>query len=251
MDERRDARTGPPLDVLALVGHDLLLVCDADGLISWANESAERTLGAHRFRPFSELVPPYAVSKAMRFLTEARQHQTDMWEMIFASDDDLLILALYGAPYDGGAVVAATRLPQGYLAMHQQLSTALNETATLHREAVRRSHELAATYAHLQEANKHLAEQARLEGVILAARELAHVLNNDLTVPVGLVDVLLEETDLPLRVATPLQAIAEGLESALQHIDQFRQVLRVSIKETPVGPALDLERSTQHDVRPA
>src|SRR5205823_4275032 len=43
-------------------------------------------------------------------------------------------------------------------------------------------------------------DQARLDGVRLAAREMAHLLNNDLAVAVGLVELLQGRSDLPPRL---------------------------------------------------
>jgi hypothetical protein len=232
---------------VATVGHDLLWVCDADGRIVWANASAEDTLGARRLRPFAELVAPYAMTKAAAFLVEARLRQTEAWELIFSCDDEPVVLALYGAPYNDGAIVAASRLPQGYVMMHEQLTAALNAVATLHRAADGGRLELATAYAALQGANERLAERSRLEGVVLAARELAHVLQNDLTVPVGEVDMLRDEPSLPPLVAQSLATIAAGMDAAARHVEQFQQVLRVTIKDTPVGPSLDLDRSTRRD----
>jgi hypothetical protein len=247
LSERGVAQGPPPSQVLATVGHDLLWVCDADGRITWANEAAEDTLGASPFRPLAELVAPYAMAKAVRFLAEARLHRTEAWEMIFSCDDEPLVLALYGAPYNGGAIVAASRLPQGYVVMQEQLTASLNTVATLHREAERHRLELATAYANLREANEQLAGRSRLEGVVLAARALAHLLGNDLALPVGEVDMLRADPSLPPTVAASLATIAAGLDAAAQHVEQFQTVLRVTVKETPIGPSLDLDRSTRRD----
>jgi hypothetical protein len=64
-----------------------------------------------------------------------------------------------------------------------------------------------------------LGDKACLEGVALAARALAHLLGNDLTVPVGEVDMLREPPSLLLSVATALRTIAAGLNAAAQHVE--------------------------------
>ncbi len=90
--------------------------------------------------------------------------------------------------------------------------------------------------------------EARLEGVLLAARELAHLVNNSLVLPVGNLDILLRDPDLPGFCRRLVQEIAEGLGEVTDHIDRFQQVARVETKPTPFGPALDLARSVQRDV---
>ena len=86
-------------------------------------------------------------------------------------------------------------------------------------------------------------EQARLEGVQLAAREMAHLLNNDLAVAVGLVELLQQRPDLPPHLRELLDEAAGSLDSAAHHISDFQSVVRVATKETPAGRSLDLERS--------
>ena len=86
-------------------------------------------------------------------------------------------------------------------------------------------------------------EQARLEGVQLAAREMAHLLNNDLAVAVGLIELLQERPDLPPHLRDLLDEAAGSLDSAAHHISDFQSVVRVATKETPAGWSLDLERS--------
>jgi DNA-binding response OmpR family regulator len=86
---------------------------------------------------------------------------------------------------------------------------------------------------------------ARLEGVRLAARELAHLLNNELAVAVTSVDMLLHRADLIPDVREQIGEVATYLDAAVRYVAQFQQVVRVETKATPVGPALDLHRSTQ------
>jgi hypothetical protein len=88
-----------------------------------------------------------------------------------------------------------------------------------------------------------LRDEARLEGVHLAAREIAHLLNNDLAVAVGLVDLLETQAELPPDLRALLQAASDSLDAATRHIQQLQSVERVVVKETPAGQSLDLERS--------
>jgi signal transduction histidine kinase len=88
-----------------------------------------------------------------------------------------------------------------------------------------------------------LLDEARLEGVRLAAREIAHLLNNDLAVAVGLVDLLQDRLELPPHLMELLHGAALSLDSAARHVEDLQGVVRVVIKETPAGESLDLERS--------
>ena len=88
-------------------------------------------------------------------------------------------------------------------------------------------------------------ERAQLVAVTLAARELAHVLNNDLALPVGALELLKEDPALLPHLRQIVEEAGAGLASAAGHVRRLQQVVRIQTKETPVGPALDLERSAE------
>jgi PAS domain S-box-containing protein len=87
--------------------------------------------------------------------------------------------------------------------------------------------------------------EGRLEGVTLAARDLAHILNNDLSIGVAALDLLQQRGRLQLDLAELVRDAAEALQHAAQHVEKLQRVVRIETRETPVGPALDLERSIQ------
>ncbi|MFN8636788.1 MAG: response regulator [Chloroflexota bacterium] len=87
-------------------------------------------------------------------------------------------------------------------------------------------------------------ERAQLVAVTLAARELAHVLNNDLALPVGALELLREDPGLLPHLRQIVEEAGAGLAAAAGHVRRLQQVVRIQTKETPVGPALDLERSS-------
>lgn len=88
-------------------------------------------------------------------------------------------------------------------------------------------------------------ERAQLEAVTLAAREVAHVLNNDLALPVGAFEMLQDDPALPAHLHDLVEGSAEGLNAAVDHVRRLQQIVRFERKETPVGPALDLDRSVR------
>ncbi len=236
----------PPAAQLLEVASDLFLSCDGEGRITWSDQRAQDTLDVRPGRLFLDLVAAFNRGKAEWFLKEARDHRTDTVELIFSAGGELVLLALRGGPHQQGVLISANRLPQTYVALHEQLTATLNEIAALHRESTRRQHELVATNVALERATEALMAQARLEGVVLSARELAHVLNNDLTVPVIMLDLLHNHEDVPPTLVPTLDAIASGLDIVSQHVSQFLKVVRVVIKETAQGPALDLGLSSAH-----
>jgi signal transduction histidine kinase len=104
----------------------------------------------------------------------------------------------------------------------------------------RADHEGASPFGVLE---SRLRDEARLEGVRLAAREVAHLLNNDLAIALGCLELLQAETDLPSHLLDLLRGASRSLDGAARHVEQLQGVERVVVKETPAGPSLDLERS--------
>jgi signal transduction histidine kinase len=88
-----------------------------------------------------------------------------------------------------------------------------------------------------------LRDEARLEGVRLAAREMAHLLNNDLAVAVGYVDLIQAQIDLPPHLLDLLRGASRSLHAATRHVQQMQAIVQVVVKDTPAGQSLDLERS--------
>jgi PAS domain S-box-containing protein len=84
----------------------------------------------------------------------------------------------------------------------------------------------------------------RLEGVTLAARHFAHQFNNRLAFALGSLDLLSDPPDGLVSQSELLQDITAELEAAAREVADLQQIIRVETKETPVGPALDLTRSS-------
>jgi len=109
-------------------------------------------------------------------------------------------------------------------------------------EAPAEDAELATTAAEAQDGEDSVAA-ARLEGIQLAAREIAHLVNNDLAVTVGTLDLLRTRRDMPAPVLELLDQALAGLSAASGHVERLQRVQRVVTRETPGGPSLDLDRS--------
>jgi DNA-binding response OmpR family regulator len=109
------------------------------------------------------------------------------------------------------------------------------------RQHAREAH---ATREALRETERRQA-QIQVAAIHLAAREVAHRLNNDLTLAVGFLELLQHGS---AHLTVPQQALLadarRGLAAAVGTVEQLQQVVRVATKDTPSGPALDLERST-------
>ena len=87
-----------------------------------------------------------------------------------------------------------------------------------------------------------------LEGARLAARGMAHTLNNDLSQVLGRLSLVLARTDLPPGAREELQRSEAALWRLNRHLEEFQHIVRVVTRETPDGPALELEPSIRQEL---
>ena len=87
-------------------------------------------------------------------------------------------------------------------------------------------------------------ERANLLASTLAAREVAHRLNNNLAIVAGAVELVRSQAHLPPGLDDLLgEALAE-LEKSAGWVARLQQLTRFRTKETPICLALDLDLST-------
>jgi GAF domain-containing protein len=73
---------------------------------------------------------------------------------------------------------------------------------------------------------REVALQRRLDALNRAARELAHLVNNDLTLPVGTLELLLDRPEYSAELREMLAAAASDLAAAERHIRGFHELAR-------------------------
>lgn len=91
--------------------------------------------------------------------------------------------------------------------------------------------------ASLLNAQRTASRQAAYEAVLRqqidtlaqAGRELAHALNNDLTMPVGVVELLMDRSDFSPDLREMLQAASKDLASLEQHVREFHLLMRARV----------------------
>ena len=87
-----------------------------------------------------------------------------------------------------------------------------------------------------------LADQARLDGVRLAARTLEHHLTNHLTLTVGYAELIAEDPELPERLRDMARQVLESAHAAVESVRRMRQIDSVRLIEqgVPGGPLIEL-----------
>ena len=84
-------------------------------------------------------------------------------------------------------------------------------------------------------------DEARLEGVRLAARTLEHHLTNHLTLTVGYAELIAEDPDLPERLREMAVQVLDSAHAAVESVRQLRQVERIQLVDEgiPGGPLME------------
>src|ERR1041385_9551647 len=87
-----------------------------------------------------------------------------------------------------------------------------------------------------------LEEQARLDGVRLAARTLEHHLTNHLTLTVGYAELIAEDPELPERLREMARQVLESAQAAVESVRRMRQIDSVSLIDQgiPGGPLIEM-----------
>jgi hypothetical protein len=98
---------------------------------------------------------------------------------------------------------------------------------------------LAALVGARRAAGRQAAREAMLrqqvETLSLAGRELAHALNNDLTMPVGVIELLTDRTGFSPDLQEMLQAAAKDLAALEQHVRTFHDLMRAQTGSGTAG----------------
>lgn len=92
------------------------------------------------------------------------------------------------------------------------------------------------------QADTRLEDQARLDGVRLAARTLEHHLTNHLTLTVGYAELIAEDPELPERLREMARYVLESAQAAVESVRRMRQTNEVRLvdQDTPGGPLMEL-----------
>jgi PAS domain S-box-containing protein len=90
-------------------------------------------------------------------------------------------------------------------------------------------------------------ERQQTTGARMAMREAAHLLNNDLTLTMGSLDVLQTAPDLPARLGTLVDSALDGVSQAAAHLAQLQTMTHVPTRNGQPGPHLEIIHPTHQD----
>lgn len=197
---------------------ELMLACDAAGLITWADRRAQRWLAARVGGSFFALAAPGNEAKAQQLLARGLREPVRESELALVMNGRVVTFSFSAKPdSNGGVGLLGTNLPDEHGRVLQQVQESVLEVVELNRAIARQKHELAQRQEELERAYRELAESNR--GVVTLHAELedkaatlkraadvkgrvvanvSHEFRTPLHTILGLSKILLSGTDGPL-----------------------------------------------------
>ncbi|MDI3281933.1 response regulator [Polyangium sp. 15x6] len=211
MTDRMDARW-------LAESRELVLACDAQGIIRWADARARNLIHAQPGTALITLSVPGTEEKTHALLTRAAVNEIRNWELSLLCNGKPATVSFSARPDDeGGVELFGFVYPEGYGGAIEQLSRALTEIVNLNREIVRQKREIETQQTELTRTNRELHESnrgvvtlhAELEDKVDALRRTSEVrarvlanVSHEFRTPLhsilGLSQLLLDGTDGPL-----------------------------------------------------
>jgi signal transduction histidine kinase/CheY-like chemotaxis protein len=241
-----------PTDVVTAMSREIAVSCDpSTGVVTDADERAQRLLQIKPGEPLASFAPPGTEAKITKLLEAAREHAVSRWEVAMNVEGRPRTLAFSGAPHDGEVILVGSLVPEDYAGALTELNASMSELATLHRELVARKAEVTQLRGDLTDTEKGLAvlnqevderteslkETINRKSRVLA--EVSHELRTPISSILGLSGLLLSDADGALsveqrkqidiiqRAAATLSALVNDLLD-LSKADAGRMTLRVS-----------------------
>ena len=89
--------------------------------------------------------------------------------------------------------------------------------------------------AAIRQADREATLQQQIDALAQAGRELAHALNNDLTMPVGVIELLMDRTGFAPDLQEMLEAASKDLAALERHVREFHGLMRTRSGGSIIG----------------
>lgn len=153
----------PTAATLAEHSREFALVVDEQGQIAWADERSERLFGlgdeALSGRAMTTLAAPGSEDKVARMLRGASlETATRQWELLLQGADGVATANVTAVPFRTGTLLTGTVGAADASALMTQMSDAMSEIASLHRESERQQREIEAGRAEVSRLHRDLTD---------------------------------------------------------------------------------------------
>jgi signal transduction histidine kinase/CheY-like chemotaxis protein len=245
---------------------ELLLACNADGTITWADDRALRMLGDVVGRPLIDLAIPGSEDKLKRLFEAAAVSQAETASEVALRAANAAVTVVFSgrpAPDASGVQLLGSVLPDGYSATVRTLGESMAEVVSLNREIGRQKKQLSARNLELETAYRNLDESSRAVVSLHAeiadradtlrrsndvksrvVANLSHELRTPLHAILGLARILLADTDGPLsseqrKQVTFIQTSADQLAQLVNDLLDLAKTEAGKLQLRPVSFTVD------------
>ena len=243
---------------IAALSREFAFSCDGEGVITWADDRAGRTIGAAPGVSLRALAAPGSEDKVDRLLAgtartghEARGHR--VWEVVFgATFGEASTAQLRAEPHEGGLLVVGSVVSADVDSLLTRMGETMSELAGLHRERERSQSELqrlnreiaesgrgmAALYEELDESKTSLQVAADTRDRFVST--MSHELRTPLSSIIGLTKLLLSRIDGDLTSEQEKQIgfIRKSADELLELVNDLLDLSKVEAGKLRLRPSL-------------
>ena len=228
---------------------ELMLACDADGRITWADIRARMRAGANEGKLLFELGPDGMQDRLRTFFARAKEGQTQEIEVPIVGDARIQTWAFRGKPDgQGGVLVLGREPPNEYRGALRQVEQSLAEIVELNRQVVRQSRELEQQRDKLAQTVRELEDSNRgMRTLHSELEDSAEVARRAVSMRSRVIANVSHEFRTPLHTILGLSRILlDGMDGELTE-EQQKQIryMRTSAEEltTLVDDMLDISKA--------
>ena len=124
------------------MSREIALACDADGVITDADERARKLIQAEPGIPLTDLVLKGTEPKIKSLIATALQHSVTGWEVAMLVEGNPRTVAFSATPHGGNVILVGSLVQDDYAGALSQLNATMSELATLHRDLIARQNEV-------------------------------------------------------------------------------------------------------------
>jgi signal transduction histidine kinase/CheY-like chemotaxis protein len=244
------------------LSREFVVVCDAEGIVRWADERAARLVGARTGTDLRTIAVDGTVSKVDRLLAAAREggeppDPAQGWELLLEVEGRPVTVAVRAEAWEGGAVLVGSVVSQDFGTMIEQMSRTMGELSALHRESERQQRELVRRQEEIDRQRGELADSSR--GISALYDELAdksdsllrvgevksrfianmsHELRTPLNSIIGLAKLLMTQADGALTREQEKQIgfIRRSAESLSEIVNDMLDLATIEAGRAPLRP---------------
>ena len=226
---------------------ELAFTCDASGVVTWADERAQRLLSMQAGTRFDLHAAPGTEGKIAQLLSAASAKE-ERWELAVIVGGKPATAVFSAAPHQGGLAFLGSLVPADYGAIVGQVTSAMAEIVTLNRDTARQKKVIEQRHLEVVALNRSLedsmravkAMHAELEDRAEALRRsvdvrgrvvsnVSHEFRTPLHAMLGLSQLLLDEADGPLTAEQRKQIsfIRQGAEQLSEMVNDLLDLSKI------------------------